>query len=219
MLQCWEGNNYSDEIKKILILGESHYSEESDCGLPLKKNETKGVVNYYLDLKTGKESSSGKNNWTSFFSKIASAFGYRYKYEDFYGKILFANYIDKYCGLKTSHAFRFLEDDKYRTHCNDELFELINEKSVDCVFCFSKRVYEKLPSLGNDSEREETIMLSPETLKRNEWVFRCNYKSGQTHNHCTVLLNRDLDVFCFRHPASGFSSARAHEYLKKIGIV
>ncbi len=219
MLQYWEGDNYSYTDNKVLILGESHYGSEYNYGQVLEKDETKKIVQYYLRLKSGEEHNSEKSNWTSFFSKIASSFGYGNRYAEFYGKVLFANYVDVHCGLKSYHASSYLEDNSYRIHCNDELFELINVKKVDSLFCFSKRVYDNLPSLEKDKEKAETDIISLESSKSTQQVNRCNYRSGIGHDYCRVSLLKDIEVFCFRHPAAGLSTTRAAEYIKKLGVL
>lgn len=221
MLQCWKGCNYNQANMKILVLGESHYGGEKKTDL--EPDKTKGVVKRYLDFKNGLITRPPDEDfrWTAFFTKIAYSFGYTSdasRISEFYSKIIFANYIDKYCGLRDKNtANELMKVNNYRIHCNDELFNLINENGIDIIVCFSKLAYNNMPSLAiNTIEAEHEVNINESG--RADRVRFCNYLRDTEHNYCNTKLKKDLKVYCFNHPASGYSPSRVREYLKSEGI-
>ena len=218
----WEGNKYKTEDLKVLVLGESHH-HNNEYGKELHKDFTKDTIERYLNYKEGMvEREKGKSwRWTCFFTVVSKIFGYvEGQYRDFYNKVLFANYIDVSCGKGTSHAEVFLSDDSYRCDCNNKLFELVNEKTVDLIVCFSKRVYKKLPSISENSDEWCGVdsMNPGENDKKDEVSVRY-YLPKVDHNYCDIKLKKGLKVICFKHPRSGLKIANASAYLKKHCVI
>ncbi len=219
MRHCWEGDSFSCTKPKILILGESHYEgEDVDefVGKPVADGKTESVVSYYLGIKTGshKRNPHEKYNWTSFFTKISKTFGFD-DVNTFYNNILFANYLDIYCGIKTSSAKNYLSKNENRKQCNKDLFELINSKDVEYMICFSRLAYNNLPSFA-EGECEKTEVLWEFKDGRKGIASLCRYKKQTAHNHCSIELKKDLVVCCVPHPSSvGYSTSVVKEYLAK----
>ena len=221
MRQCWEGKEYSESDCHILILGESHYNSSDkngpDIGKRLPDNYTKNAVEYYLSVKRGDiERKKGEiYRWTAFFTKISKTFGYD-DVEAFYNRILFANYIDVYCGTKNSFSTKYISDTDNRIRCNNELFELINEKCVENIVCVSTLAYNNLPSLHDTEHEYEKKTVLTHNSGKNGLVKQCHYIASVTHAYCDVLLNADINVYSVGHPSSGRYSAKCiREYLTK----
>ena len=190
----------------------------------MAQNQTEGTVDHYLALKKGctMREPNTSYRWMAFFTKIASSFEYwgADRIQEFYDKVLFANYIDRYCGVKTTHASDFLSNDDNRRHCNHELFELVNAEKVNMIICLGRRAYWKMPSLNNNMDEScGTDRLYPDSGKTRDRVEYCNYLQTVSHDYCDIMLDKDLKVYGFQHPSSGgFSTAKIAKYLKEHGI-
>ncbi len=140
----WKGNHIV-EANKTLILGESHYDDAGNIGLPVDF-ATSGVVEAYLSHR---ESGGERVRWDRFFDRIAESFGYEpIKSRDFYDKVWFGNYVPVICGKgEMNRAKDFIKQN--RTEYNDSLFEFVNQNCLSTVVCFSKTVFWNLPAVAD----------------------------------------------------------------------
>lgn len=201
----WIGNHLNNNVK-VLILGESHYDEESNYGDKVTF-PTSGVIEYYF-IK--------RERWASFFDKIAASFGYEQgNAKNFYEQVYFGNYVDVVCGIQDTNCASYyigLNRQKY----NNDLFEFINQNGVNIVICFSKKVYDNLPKLGSKQE-----VCSSESIgqigKRNNILNYCLYYHDIEHPYCDVKLKNDLKVFGIRHPSAkcGYKPEQVYMFMKK----
>ena len=106
-----------------------------------------------------------------------------------------------------------------REAINKQLFEFINENEIDVVFCFSRKVYNKLPSLDEDLGDKETKGDENDSHRLN----KCAYCAGAAQRkYVSVSLSRSVTVYGLKHPSQGFSyrkyQARLADIMKEIGI-
>lgn len=200
----WKGQNLISK-PKVLLLGESHYDEENygeTVSFP-----TYSVVNHYFEKR---------EKWSPFFDKIAASFGYSIENaRDFYEKVYFGNYIDVVCGVGDDNAENYIEQNRIKY--NTDLFNFINSEGIDIVVCFSKLVYNNLPSLSNSTNQEHNQQVCIGQIgSRGNYVEYCNYLPNITHPNCQTTLNKALKVYGIRHPSSkgGFSVEQVYSFLQ-----
>lgn len=201
----WIGNNLNKHVK-VLILGESHYDEASNYGDKVSFS-TAGVVDYYF-----KE----RKRWAAFFDKMAASFGYdRENARSFYEQVYFANYVDVVCGIQNNNCASYYIN-KNRRQYNNELFEFINKNDIDVVVCFSKRVYDNLPSLGAETEKCYSEPIGKLGNRINK-LGSCFYCHDVEHGFCDVKLKSDLKVYGIRHPSTrgGYSVDDVYKFMRE----
>ena len=220
----FHGKDADKQPNRILILAESHHiSKEKDSkdkipGIPATYS-TESVIrnNYYAQPTDSKY---------CIFDKIARSFGVipeqPGKREAFWEKVYFGNYINVLCGVRDGTAKSLLKKEtSNRQRYNDALFRFINDHQIDIVFCFSRLVYNKLPSLSKNPEicKQENLEEKDcgEIGGRNDFIKCCKYLAGTDHNATTVHLQKDLRVFGMRHPSAwgGYDPTHYAEHLKK----
>ena len=199
------GEKAIDQQKRVLILGESHHWSANDkCMTEEERFEkaqeysTTKVVNDYL---TNYNTCSGKerDQCYRFFDNIVNAFGINPETnrEKFWEKVYFGNYIDELCGVGDSFAMQLLKMHGNREKYNEQLFSFIRNNDIDIVFCFSRRVYSKLPPLeGTDIE----LSGGKGDLQR---MDKCIYYPGERKQSC-ISLDKPVTVYGFHHPSRGF---------------
>ncbi len=195
------GTEADKQPKKILILGESHYGGTES---------TEAAVKRYLEnynTCTGNE----RFRCYRFFDNIVRAFGIdpEINRTDFWNQVYFANFIDELCGVGDSAAVEFLEKAEKRGRCNYKVFSFLKEHEIDIVFCFSRRVYNKLPPVeGSDCE-------TPGDKKDKHRLDVCAYYPGK-RKYMTVSLDKPVMVYGLHHPSRGFSYEKYQEKLRDI---
>lgn len=193
----FEGKKAKDQPVKILILGESHYWGEDKKG---EDKRTDKVMEDYL---------SGKYNYR-FFDNIVRAFDIDPENRtDFWERVWFGNYIDEPCGIRDTKATKLLKQPGKREELNKQLFSFINEKQIDVVFCFSRKVYDKLPPLEWDDQEKKGIRIDSHRLDK------CIYEAGKRENVSAALSKRVI-VYGLKHPSQGFSYRRYSKLLKNL---
>lgn len=221
---------------KVLILGESHHWSNEDWRLAEGETKaqaaekrkvkaanyrTKNVVKNYL-LNYAKNTDRDKAY--CFFDKIVKAFGFNPEThrEYFWNNVWFGNYIDELCGVGDSQATDLLAEEKNRIRYNDELFEFVANAKIDIIFCFSRRVYNKLPSLEKATGEKEEIINVGDFLRTNDgkpkkdYISYCKYLPG-SHKHTGKPLERTVEVYGMLHPSGqyGFAPENYAPELKK----
>ena len=227
--------NAKNKQINVLILGESHHWSKEDWVIAEGETEsqaeerrkekaanykTETVLKNYL-LNYAKSTDRDKAYY--FFDKIVKAFGFdpetQRKY--FWDHVWFGNYIDELCGVGDSKATALLGRDKKRQEYNDQLFEFINDKEIDIIFCFSRRVYNKLPSLVKGECEEEInvgdFLRTKDGKSKKDYISYCKYLPG-SHKHTSKPLNRTVEVYGMLHPSGkyGFAPENYAPVLKKV---
>lgn len=197
----WKG--IESEQSHILILGESHHEKGDQLGANVGY-KTSQIIETYLT-----EESIIPTHMI--FRKIANSFGWIYENEKaFWNRIYFGNYADTYGGIAASEFKEILK--RNRKRYNDELFAFVNDNSITTIFCFSKRVWNLLPS---EAYYEKHIV--GKIGKQNNTVEKCRYAAQIPHRNTDVLLKQDLTVFGIRHPSgkSGYNASQIYDYFCK----
>lgn len=189
----WNGENAKQH--GILILGESHHinkSTDPDAGIPASYT-TEANMRDYLQHPMGKS--------YRFFDKIVASFGLdpNGQRNEFWNKVYFGNYIDVLCGVRDRSARNTLNAGNRETY-NDQLFRFVNGHAIRTVFCFSVLAYNHLPSMA-DGESDTCNFLGM-CGNRQVYLRHCLYKAGTPHDHTTVLLKHDLEVYGIQHPSA-----------------
>jgi len=198
----WIGKSIPEK-DRILILGESHYGEFNP-----EEDTTSVVAEYIRQVKQ-----CDKRRWSRFFDCIANSFGYTDDKSAFYDKVYFGNYVEVPCGVGNDKAEQNIKIN--RINYNNHLFEFINEYKIKTICCFSRLVYNNLPSLS-DHENEELLAVYNENTKRNGYLGYYVYSPEIERNNTTIKLNNALSVIGVMHPASrGFDYMIVHDFLTK----
>ena len=197
--------------RPILLLGESHPAERdgAEKGEPVSFS-TEGVVRDWC-LSTDR---SGR---LRFFENILLAFGFDPKKQNererFWASVCFGNFVPLFCGTGDDTARRLIREEKNRTAFNDALFSFVNEHGISELYCFSRLVYNSLPVSVGRSMRERERMEGWNCLNtggRRDWISHWRYLPGMEHRHSSVILERELNVYGLRHPASRCGFAPEH---------
>lgn len=211
------GSKAADQPKRILILGESHHwSSEDDSKTEEERRvkaeaySTEDVVKTYLanyNSNIGKE----RDQCYRFFDNIVHAFGINpdTSRTDFWERVYFGNYIDELCGVRDKIAAKILNSQGNREKYNSQLFSFIQEHKIDIVFCFSRRVYNKLPP----TECFDKEMSGDKTDTHR--LDKCVYHPGPRKS-ISVSLVKPVTVYGLKHPSQGFSYRRYQDKLKEL---
>lgn len=211
------GDHADKQNKRILILGESHHissdqnSPNQTLGAEASYN-TEDVVLEYLENYNNCTGSERKSS-LRFFDNIVRAFGKNPEEcrTDFWAHVYFGNYIDVLCGVGDSTAVKTLREPGMREKLNRKLFEFIDENKIDVVFCFSRRVYDKLPplekNLGDTEEKRDK--------SDSHRLDKCVYGKGQ-RDGISVSLSKPVVVYGLKHPSQGFSYSKYQDRIKKV---
>ncbi|MBQ7769094.1 MAG: hypothetical protein IJ403_09485 [Oscillospiraceae bacterium] len=203
----FRGDLAENQKVRVLILGESHYWGED------KKEEdklTSKVVETYLK-KYNSRIRSEKDRSYRFFDNIVQAFGIDPENRtDFWNRVWFGNYIDEPCGVRDSQATKVLKRPGKRDALNKQLFEFIEENKIDIVFCFSRKVYAKLPPLELAGDSEKTGEKSD-----SHRLDMCVYGAGE-RKAVSIPLSKSVTVYGLKHPSQGFSYRKYQNLIKKI---
>ncbi len=205
------GSTAESQSIRILILGESHHVGKNDTtpGVPAGYSTCSVVKGDYL----GNRAFKGRE----FFNRITRSFGVdpnnHKERGEFWDKVYFGNYIDVLCGIGDSIAKKTIANGN-RERYNNELFRFVNDNHVDRIFCFSRLVYNNLPSSSKAKRRDEDFGSIPVGGK-SDYIALCRYMPMLPHNHTDIPLERELYVYGMRHPSakSGFHDANYSKYL------
>lgn len=204
----FQGNFAAQQEKRILILSESHHGDNKGEPAPYT---TASVVeeDHIRDCKH------------LFFRRIEQSFGYDCDTEasrrDFWDRFYFGNYVDVVCGVGDGYARSMVNTNRQKY--NNQLFSFVNENGIDLIFCFSRLVYEKLPSLSRKDRGDEYLETPCRELlgTRRDYIAQCRYLPSRAHGAVTVLLKKELLVYGLRHPsaAGGFRPGNYRDCLRE----
>lgn len=194
------GINVQNQQRKTLILGESHHYETES---------TAATIAGYINNCREKGRSERCH---TFFDRIVEAFGKNPEIdrEDFWSKVCFGNYISDLCGVQDNKAVDLLKNKDMREDYNYDLFRFVNEKEIDIIFCFSRRVYKSLPSLVKRAGEYEEIVKCDNLLRKKDgtpkkdYISHCVYLPGLSHKHTNVCLSKSLAVYGMLHPSGRY---------------
>lgn len=199
------GDNADKQKKRVLILGESHYWGE---GKKEEDKRTDKVVQTYLK-QYNSQICSDKDRAYRFFDNIVKSFGfYPNERVDFWNRVWFGNYVDEPCGVRDSKATKVMK--RKREELNKQLFRFIQENEIDVVFCFSRKVYNKLPPRELAGDREKTV--DHTDLHR---LNECFYEAGPRQS-VDVSLSKPVVIYGLKHPSQGFSYRKYQERIKEV---
>lgn len=203
----FKGQKAKDQPTKILILGESHYWSKN------KKEEdklTSKVVETYLK-QYNSPIRSERDRAYRFFDYIVRTFSVdpELNRKDFWNKVYFGNYIDEPCGIRDSIATNLLKITDKCEELNRQLFVFIEEKEIDVVFCFSRRVYSALPQLEKQDSENEVDGADAHRLEK------CIYYPG-SREHLDIHLDKPVTFYGLRHTSQGFSYRKYQDRIKKV---
>lgn len=206
------GSLAAAQPKRVLILGESHHWSESEKERQTKAEtySTTDVMQRYL-ANYNACSGERRDRCYRFFDNIVSAFGIdpEKNRREFWERVYFGNYLDELCGVGDSYAVQRLRNQENRRKYNEQLFSFLLEQKIDIVFCFSRRVYSKLPPLeGSDRE----IPGAKGDLHR---LDTCIYCPGE-RKQLGVCLEKSVTVYGLHHPSRGFNYRKYRDNLSAI---
>ncbi len=192
------GENAKNKSKRILILGESHYEEAGEI------DGTESVVKFLAVEGNDTEKK------TMFYKNIMKTFGYDITPENrvlFWNKVFCGNYVDKLCGKGENNTAKH-HIHHNRNVYNNKLFDFINENEIDIVFCFSRLVYNNLPSFAK-SEKEIKLITYPQL-----YLNKFTYQPNCNHKWCDVQLKKQLTVYGLKHPSAFYNPETYSEAIK-----
>lgn len=206
---------------KILILGESHHWDKADwitahgeteAEAAQRRNkkaqayETKAVVRRYIEnyAKPGDRDKAYR-----FFEYIVRTFGMdpEQQREHFWSRVYFGNYVEELCGVRDSKAKEAIK--KRADQYNRSLFRFIQDNGIDCVFCFSRRVYAALPQLEKHDSQNRADGMDAHRLEK------CVYGAG-AREHMNMELQKAVTFYGLRHTSQGFSYRKYQERISQI---
>ncbi len=148
--QPFIGENYFKSPSKILLLGESHYSEHEN-----NPHFTSDVVSDYID----------KNSHSKFFGGMLRAlYGEITDVNQQFRQLSFYNYIQEVVGPK--HNDR--PTDTMWCYAQAPFWEVLSVLQPDTILCFGKVLYANLPNCG-----EPGSTFSNDKLTIKSWKYIC----------------------------------------------
>lgn len=182
------GKEAEAQQHRILILGESHHGSSSSTTYVVQHNYFSNPhgVNY------------------RFFENIVRTFGYDVNdREKFWNKVYFGNYMDSLCGIQDGVAKNRLKEKGARERLNRDLFAFLSENKIEYIFCFSRMVYNNLPSLNKELGDYE-VCRNPLEVKRYR-LDQCVYHPRLSED---IGLQNKVTVYGFLHPSRCYSYNR-----------
>lgn len=218
----WHGENAEMQPKRILILGESHHTNSTDnqeAGKPATYT-THEKIQQYLEQYNGP--TAQRDKCYRFFDKIVMSFQLDLEKDrsNFWSKVYFGNYIPVLCGVgdeKATNQIKRTDEisgEPNRKLYNNALFDFVNERSIDVIFCFSRRVYNALPSYHDNTEKCKATDAGKAGGKR-DYISHCIYHEGVDHDNTDKKLQKELHVYGLRHPSGkcGFEPSNYSTHL------
>lgn len=188
----WVGSQYGQPnsvfSNKILILGDSHYTDEEEIGELDSQQQssdfTTGVMTDYLD-------ESIKGNWKSTFTKFMNSFVQGTAHEEclreqLWNSVMFYNYLQIPAGSKprlTQH-YNYNEDTD-----RNAFLEVIREYAPDIIISWGNKVWDAIPE---------------------DFGSGC-YIANDVHSDCFYTYpfeGREVKVLGINHPSSAYESSR-----------
>ena len=162
----WVGSNYKDAVKKILVIGDSHYCGAcQNCGVrgycSIKEmgdcvNFTSNVVREYLDFLNGKkESDMWMRSFKCFDKILLGQDATKEERTEMWNGIAFYNFVQTAISGVTSNA-KYTQKDYVDSSAM--ALEIIKELHPDYVIVWGKRAYNYLPDTDWLSEDKAYLL-------------------------------------------------------------
>lgn len=199
----WIGNEYGMQgsvfSQKILILGDSHYIDESEIMNMVENHEqscdfTTGVMNDYLNPDID-------GNWKSTFTKfmnslVADSVHSECTRSELWNSVAFYNYLQIPAGSNsrlTQHFNYTKEKD------SNALLEVIEELAPDVIISWGNKVWDAIP----------------EDLGYGNYVANEDF-SGFVYNY--PYKKRELKLLGVTHPSTSYKSSYWAKVFSKAGV-
>jgi hypothetical protein len=199
----WVGSQYGSDSsvfnKKILIIGDSHYTDESEI---INWDEdgghscdfTTGVMNDYLNPKL-------EGKWKSTFTKfmnslVLNSIHSERSPSELWNSVTFYNYLQIPAGA-TSRLTQYFDYSKEKDR--NALLEVIEELSPDVIISWGSKVWDALPEdLGYGH-----YMVSEEF---SSFYYKYPYR------------NREITLLGITHPSTSYKSSYWADVFSKVGV-
>lgn len=192
----WVGKDYKNGIRRVLIIGDSHYSADkgrfdSECYTDFMstKQTTKDILTRHLE----------KGETWNFLRNLESTFP---DSRNFWSKIAFYNYIQE--PMKTAKGKPTVEQYKVAWRCFAKLVKIL--RPTDCIVIgtrndkYSGYMLEELDIKDYINNDDDTLKISNTIPRHRKIVFNNSYS---------------LDFFMIHHTAQGYSLNRWYDFLKQ----
>lgn len=199
----WIGSQYGLDgsvfNQKILVLGDSHYADESEImnlveDLEQSCDFTTGVMNDYLNPELD-------GNWKSTFTKFMNSLVLNSVHSErspseLWNSVAFYNYLQIPAGATsrlTQHYNYSKEKDR------NALLEVIEELNPDIIISWGNKVWDAIPEdlgYGNYVASEEF----------SDFFYKYPYK------------NRELKLLGITHPSTSYKSSYWADVFSKVGV-
>ena len=199
----WIGSEYGLDSsvfnQKILVLGDSHYADESEImnlveDLEQSCDFTTGVMNDYLNPEV-----DGK--WKSTFTKFMNSLVLNSVHSErspseLWNSVAFYNYLQIPAGA-TSRLTQHFDYSKEKDR--NALLEFIEELNPDIIISWGNKVWDAIPEefgYGNYVTGEEF----------SDFLYKYPYK------------NREIKLLGITHPSTSYKSSYWADIFSKIGV-
>jgi len=176
------GNDYFNQSKKILLLGESHYENVGEG-----RGKTIRVANDYIN---------GKYNYRFFNCALSAFFGKDFTREDIMAKIAYYNFVQVIMETRKHRPTK-----EHWAKAERPFLCVLEELMPDIVICCGKSLYGHVPYDPSDTEKSQrgvSIGGDDEHLWNREYHYHINGK--------------DIKLVAMRHPSShGFNAENYYE--------
>lgn len=181
------GDDYFKQIKRVLLLGESHYGN-----LEEGPGKTIRVANDYIN---------GKYNYRFFNCALSAFFGKDFVKDDVMKSISYYNYVQ--VSMKTR---KYRPTKEHWTAAEHQFLYVLEELFPDVVICCGKSLYEHLPYDPADLAKSQQGI---STGGDDEYLWNREY-----HYH---INGKSIKLIAMRHPSShGFNSENYYENVFKV---
>lgn len=190
----WVGNNYKNEDKRLLILGESHYGvKESECTDDDKKKFTNTLIkNYCLGDYKGRS----KRYWTNIMQSVKGKLHNEIDKTEFWSEVSFYNYIQKFVGETPKTA----PTPEMWKEAEEPFFEVLEFLQPKHILVLSKRLWQQM-TFQNSYPLPDILTNG---IIRDVWAYKLENNSAKA---ITTWLY---------HPSYRFNRSNDHLIVKKL---
>jgi hypothetical protein len=140
----WEGDNYAEGFngKKILVLGDSHYSENDE-----NEDFLIGNVEYFLGCKKGGPHKGYMNTYTKFTNVLLGEKADAKTTIEFWQSIVFYNYVQN---IQTGHSISPTGEEYDNSHT--AYIEVLEDYQPDLIIVWGWRLWQKIIKYGTEAD-------------------------------------------------------------------
>lgn len=196
----WVGCNYETGgvfAKKILVLGESHYSEEQNRNP--KPNFTIDVIDEYV------KDYFGAGYQQTFYCFAKAVMGKEELSEEeraaFWHSVVFYNYVQQYQS-GPRQPLNLQESDKTE---NESAFQEVLETCMpDCIIVWGKRLYSMMPYWNGRGDTLDVEVFDSDGSKT---------KIGSASVWIYPIKGKEIPALCVSHPSTPVGKMRGYWHL------